>query len=277
MKRKIFLLFFSFFSFLIYAADRKIIDLNNEFGGITEEYTILPSEKDYEQFSKLRIFYDENVIKRKEEFDISDSLKQKTGISIQEAIYKDGIITEYRMNLTEEVFERQGITQVIEILDSDGNTQLIGHSNGRFTAYARANSFVNNYPVYSLDFLDTEFFSDPKDKQNKEDSGNNIFFSAKYNKVRSFVKFTDDFDDLNDLDKTLISEFDKFLGGENSSWVALYTKKTTVESNNKKYTVYLQKNLLPYIKKDMDCLLAYGLIGMSGKFYLIATEFEEVK
>lgn len=277
MKRKVLLLFFSFVSFLIYAADRKVINLKNEFGGITEEYTILPSEKDYEQFSKLIIFYDENDSKRKEAFYLSDSLKQESGIVVQEALYKDGIVTEYRMNLTEEVFERQGITQVIEILDSNGNTKMIGHSNGKFTAYASTTSFVNDYPVYSLDFLDKEFFSDPRYKQKKEGAGDAYFLSSKYRKVRTFVKFTGDLEDLNDVDKTLITKFDKSMGEEDSSWVALYTKKTSVESNNKKYTVFLQKNLLPYIKNNMDCLLAYGVIGLNGKLYLLATEFEEVE
>lgn len=277
MKRKVLLLFFSFVSFLIYAADIKVINLKNEFGGITEEYTILPSEKDYEQFSKLIIFYDENDSKRKEAFYLSDSLKQESGIVVQEALYKDGIVTEYRMNLTEEVFERQGITQVIEILDSNGNTKMIGHSNGKFTAYASATSFVNDYPVYSLDFLDKEFFSDPRYKQKNEGAEDAYFLSSKYRKVRTFVKFTGDLEDLTDVDKTLITKFDKSMGDEDSNWVALYTKKTSVVSNNKKYTVFLQKNLLPYIKNNMDCLLAYGVIGLNGKLYLLATEFEEVE
>lgn len=277
MKKQFLFLLILFCCFFINAAERKVINIKNEFGGVTEEYTILPSEKDYEQFYKLIIFYDENDTKRKEAFYLSDSLKQESGIIVQEAFFKNGIVSEYRMNLTDEVFERQGITQVIEVLDSDGNTKLIGHSNGKFTAYASASSFVNDYPVYSLDFLDKEIFSDPKDKQKKEGSGDAYFLSLKYRKVRTFVKFSGDFEDLNDLDRTLITKFDKSMGDENPDWVALYTKKTTVESNNKKYTVYLQQNLLPYIKNDMDCLLAYGLIGLNGKLYLLATEFEEVE
>lgn len=46
--------------------------------------------------------------------------------------------------------------------------------------------------------------------------------------------------------------------------------------------VYDQDSLIPYLAtpyltKNRECLLAYGIIGHKGKLYLIATEFSEIK
>ena len=56
----------------------------------------------------------------------------------------------------------------------------------------------------------------------------------------------------------------------------LYFKKAYAKSKGKKYTVYIQKNLEPYIKKNLTCLLAYGVIGYNNEHFLISTEFEEL-
>ena len=50
---------------IIHSAEKKISNYVNEYGGITETYIINPTEKDYEQFTEVSFFYDENNQKRR--------------------------------------------------------------------------------------------------------------------------------------------------------------------------------------------------------------------
>lgn len=255
-----------------YAADQKIIRKNNEYGGITEQFTLNPDEKDYEQFSSVINYYDNINILQKRKYILSKKLQEETEILEQDEYYKDGLLSEYHMILTEAAFYEEGITEVIEILNPDGSTKEIGHSNGKFTAYASANSFVNKYPLYRLSYLDHEYFSEAPNR--KDDGKDHYYLSAKYYRARSFVNFNSDFSVLNDFDKKLIDFFADYM--ENPEITSLYTSKTTVKSEDSEYTVYMQQTLQPYIQKDMDCLLVYGVMGCNEKLFLFATEFEEV-
>lgn len=267
------ILFFVFVS-LLFSAETKIINSNNEFSGITIEYLLSADEPQYEQFCKVHVFYDDSEIKRKEIYYVSEKVQKEKGFLTQANIFNDGIITEYIIYLTEKEAAKKGVTILIEKVDANDTVYLYGYSDGNLTAYSDANSFVNNYPLYSLDFIEKEIFESENDKK---DSYN---FSAKYNKARTFVKFSSKPSDMNKLDRDLVSNFTLFMNDPEKAH--LYNKKYQVESNGKKYTVYVQDSLIPYLTtpyltKDGVCLLAYGIIGRKGKLYLIATEFSEVE
>lgn len=153
----------------------------------------------------------------------------------------------------------------------DNTTIEYEYSNGVESAVTKAGSFTLGYPLYSLKFLNDEFAFPKKQKGIK----NRYYTSAVYQFGRSFVQFTDTIQDLNDTDIQVIDYFAKSLS--NPSIVELYTAKTKIEFEGKKYSVYLQKGLVPYIQKDMKCLMAYGLMGFNEELVLFMTEFSEAK
>ena len=270
-KRKIgsvfFLLAFLFSENFIFPAERKVISRQNEFGGITEEHKIQHSEKDFEQFSKLMLFYDAAGNLRKQRYFLSELLQEQTGILIQEECFEDGLAREYKMTLTKSYAKKSGIKEIVEKMNPDGSTLSVGYSDGKNTAWIAGDSFIVGYPPYSLSFLDKEFFSDPDDKKAHENK--RFYYSAKYISAKSFVHFVSDTTELDDSDREMIAFFAKFIG--NDEIARLYTAKTTARSEGRKYTVYIQESLLPYVTKNTTRLIGYGIAGCDGKLSLLLT------
>ena len=259
---------------LAFSSESKVISEKNEFGGITVEYLLATDEPQYEQFYKVDVYYDDLKNKCKEIYYISEKVQNENGFLTQSNIFKDGKIVEYIIQLTEEEATKKGVKTLIEKVDENDKVYIYGYSDGNLTAYSDAKSFVNNYPLYSLDYIEKNFF----ETVNLETAYYNL--SGKYYKARTFVKFSSKSSEMTNLDKDLVSRYSEFLGDPDKA--KLYSKKYQVKSGGKKYTVYMQDALIPflttpYLTKDGECLLAYGIIGHKGKLYLIATEFSEVK
>ena len=104
MKKLIIILITLLLISVAYAADQKIISKNNEYGGITEQFTLNPDEKDYEQFSSVINYYDNINILQKRKYILSKKLQEETEILEQDEYYKDGLLSEYHMILTEAAF-----------------------------------------------------------------------------------------------------------------------------------------------------------------------------
>lgn len=267
MNKNFFILILFILSSFCYAAEKKISDYNNEFGGITETFILLPDEKDYEQFTEVSFFYDKNNQKNKVIYNLSSTVEEKTGYSQQIEIFADGKLSEYRMIFSNSGIKKYGIQEIIEKIDNQNRTSEIWYSNGAGVAKVSANSFTLNYPLYSLSYLEEVFgFEESKNAL--------ISISARYNLARSFVHFNGEYENLNENDKKAIESFGEFLS--NKSLIDLYTVKSTVYSDGKEYTVYIQKNILPYLKKNMDFLMAYGVMGLKDNLVLLMTEFNEI-
>lgn len=252
----------------LFAAEKKLLESKNEYGGETVEFTIYPEEKDYEQFSKVLFFYDEGNNKRKTVYYLSDKVQQESGYELQEEFYENGSPVEYRMHFSPAQAKMRGITTLIE---KTSLPDYLIYTDGSRTVYSNMKSFVHNYPILTLSYLEEEYFSDaPSNKTDKD----RYYASAKYFKARSFVSFCSDFSEINDFDRELISRYSLFLN--NPDMEKLYEKKAFVKSEGKQYTVYIQKNLEPYIQKGLTCLLAYGIIGFNEELFLISAEFEEL-
>lgn len=73
------------------------------------------------------------------------------------------------------------------------------------TAYSDAKSFVNNYPLYSLIFLEKVIFETENDKKDNE------ILSAEYNKARTFTKNFTKPSYMNKIDRDLVRDFSRFL------------------------------------------------------------------
>ena len=252
---------------IIHSAEKKISNYVNEYGGITETYIINPTEKDYEQFTEVSFFYDENNQKRRTVYNLSTVIEEQTGYSQQEEIYSNGKMIAYKMIFSKAGQKKYGVKEITEIINENNETSELWYSNGEGIAKTSTNSFTLNYPLYSLSFLEKEF-------EINENKSSFFAVSAKYNLVRTFVHFKGEYSELNKDDKKAIDSFGEFLS--NKSLNDLYTIKSTVVSEGKEYTVYVQKNLVPYLKKDMDFLMAYGVMVLKGNIVLFMTEFSEI-
>ena len=267
------LLFFISVS-LLFSSESKIINENNEFGGVTVEYMLAADEPQYEQFYKVDVFYDNLKIKRKEVYYVSEKVQNENGFLTQDSIFTDGRIVEYRIHFTEKEAAKKGVKILIEKVDANDKVFMYGFSDGKLTAYSDANSFVNTYPVYSLDYLEKEWFEDESTRSAY------YSFSVKYYKAKTFVKILPKSSEMTNLDKDLVRKYCESLGDIDKA--KLYSKKYQAESGGKKYTVYMQDTLVPYLTaphltKDGDCMLVYGIIGHKDDLYLIATEFLEAE
>ena len=248
----------------------------NEFGGITVEYTFIPLEPQYEDFCKMQVFYDDSDTRRKEVYYLSEKKQDEKGILSQTNVYNNGKIEEYRIQLTEHEAAKKGVSILIEKVDEDDAVYAYGYSDGYVTAYSFIDSFVSDYPLYSLNYIEKQMLPPEKD------SGKKAVYrlSAKFKKARTFVRFSPEVSEMTDADRELVSKFTLFLNDPDKA--ELYNKKYQVESGGKMYTVYVQDSLVPFLTpphltEDGACLLAYGTIGYNDKLYLIATEFSEIR
>lgn len=249
----------------MYSAEKQISSTKNEFGGVTETFILDSSDRDYDQFTQVLFLYDENGQRRKAVYTFSPSVEKETGYSFQEEFYENGKITAYRMIFSEEASKKRGVKEIIEKLNEQGQTTELWYSNGNGYARTSVDSFTLNYPLYSLSFLEGMFdLSDP----------HAITMSAAYKLARTFVHLKGGYSDLNEDDIEAISLFGEFLS--NPDMADLYTCKSTVTSEGKEYTVYIQESILPYLQDDMDFLLAYGVMGLHGELVLLMTEFSEI-
>ncbi len=252
------------------------LDTCNEFGGITVEYTFIPLELQYENFCKMQVFYDDSDTRRKEVYYLSEKMREEKDILSQTYIYNNGKIEEYRIQLTENEAAKKGVSILIKKVDEDDVVYAYGYSDGDVTAYSFVDSFVSDYPLYSLNYIEKQMLPSEKDSGKKS-----VYrLSARFKKARTFVRFSPEVSDMTDADRELVSKYTLFLNDPDKA--ELYNKKYQVESGGKMYTVYVQDSLVPYLTtphltEDGACLLAYGTIGYNDKLYLIATEFSEIR
>lgn len=261
---------------LSFSFGSETLDTCNEFGGITVEYTFIPLEPQYESLCKMQVFYDDSDSKRKEVYYLSEKTQDEKGILTQTNVYNKGKIEEYRIQLTENEAAKKGVSILIEKVDEADAVYAYGYSDGDVTAYSSADSFVSDYPLYSLNYIEKQMLPPATSTGKKA-----VYrLSAKYKKARTFVRFFPEASEMTSDDRELVSKYTLFLNDPDKA--ELYNKKYQVESGGKVYTVYVQDSLIPYLTppyltEDGACLLAYGTIGYNDKLYLIATEFSEIQ
>lgn len=271
-----FCFFYIIFLNLIFSAEPKTINQNNEYNGITLEYNLSTDEPQYKQFTKVQVFYDNSNNKRKEIYYLSETLQKNNGYLTQTNIFNEGKIVEYVVQLTEEEAAKKGVSILIEKMDANNTCYSLGFSNGKLTAYTSSDSFMNNYQLFALDYLENQIYS----SENEKKQNNQYLLSAKYFKARTFVKVKSPTTDMSKKDKEIVYYYSKFLNDPDKA--SLYNKKIKVESKGKQYTAFVQDSLIPYLKtpyltEDGDCLLAYGVLGYDDELFLIAIDFAEVQ
>lgn len=275
MKKKLFLFYFMMIVQLVlastsFASDKKIISNKNEFGGQTIEYTVLPTESDYEQFYKVVWYGDASGNEKIIEYQLSSKVQEECGYAIQQEIYEEGCLVEYRMTLTKDESKKKGIKSISEKLDYSGNVSKVGYSNGKWSVYTESSSFANKYDAWSLPYIRKQCsLENPKSKDN-----NIFYYSEQYNAGRSFVSVVSNFEDLDDNDRMTINHY--ALCVDRPEIVNYFVGKVTVKSEGQKYTVFIHEDLVPFIKKGLNCFLTYGLVGRNDKLYLLSMKIDEL-
>ena len=250
-----------------FGAERIVLDGKNAYNGVSEKYVFHEDDEQFKQYQSVVIDFDENEVKRKILYCLSEPLQKESGFEYQEEIYENGIVTEYRCIFSDKEFAKRGIRCQIEKVDASDKPYMYGFSDGAHTAYFPADFFLIQYPCYNLKYLSALFFSADGAK------GNRYVFSNKLAKGATFVKIVSDVEPLSNYDAGHVVKFSKFVGNEQVA--EIYNCKVRVSAAGKEYTAYIQKNFAPGIKKNMGCLLAYCTMGFNENLYLFATAFVE--
>lgn len=255
----------------LFASDKKVVSNKNEFGGQTVEYTVLPTESDYDQFYKVIWYGDSAGNEKVIEYQLSDKVQKESGYSVQKEIYEDGCLVEYQMTYTKAEAKIRGVNSIYEKLNAYGNVSFIGFSNGKWTSYTDATTYAVKYPVLSLSYVKKQCkLEKPKSKDQ-----NVFYFSETYSAGRSFATVVSDMEDLDETDIMTINHYAKCVGREDIS--ELFVGKVTVKSDGQKYTLYVQDELRSYMKNGLNCFLTYGIIGRNDKLYLLSMDFDDVQ
>lgn len=255
----------------IVSEERIILTDQNTYGGRTIKYVLSPQDKYGDQIKNMYYFYDNKEIITEVLYEFNESKANDFGFKNQREIYRNGIISEYKLEVTDKEKKIKGISWQIERVDSQGNIYEYEYSDGVNTAKSNPQSFVINYPFYSLPYLEEVLFEDYEENKN----GDVYTFSMVYWKARTFIEFVSDPVIVNESDKNKVNIYLSHLNQQ--QYTENYSHKVNIKYFNKQYTCYLQSNFVKYIKKNDKCLLTYQLMGINKDLIILATEFNEIE
>lgn len=273
MKKRLIMLLLFYFLIVFCATglDKSILTDVNIYGGKTIKYVLSPLDKYGDQIQVSYYLY--NAINDLKEVihEFTDLKADNFGFKNQREKYENGSITEYKLELTDKEKEIQGISWQIDKVDSEGNIYMFEYSDGLNIARSNSQSFVVNYPFYTLPYLEEVLFESYEENEN----GDVNTLSAKYWRARTFIEFVSDPVSVDEIDKGKIHLYlSRFNQQENTN---VYSHKIEIEYRKKKYICYLQNSFVEYITKNDKCLLTYQFMGINKELVILATEFDEIE
>jgi hypothetical protein len=255
----------------ISSVEKKVSPEVNIYGGRTIEYILSPHDQYGDQIKRSYYFYNNNdeLVEIFHEF--TDSKANEFGFKNQSERFKAGVVTEFKLELTDDSKKIKGISWQIERVDAEDNIYEYEYSDGINRAKSNGQSFVVNYPFYTLPYLEEILFEDYEENKN----GDAYTFSAEFWKSRTFIEFTTNPIPINENDRKKVYLYLGHLGQEQHTDV--YSHKIKVKYLDKEYNCYLQNNFVNYIKENDKCLLTYQLMGINKELILLATEFDTIE
>lgn len=270
MKKTFFVILFCLITiFYVTGEEKTVLSEINVYGGKTIQYVFSPQDKYGDDIRFSYYLYNQKNELMEVIYEFTDTKANDFGYKSQSEKYKNKIVTEYKLELTDEAKKIQGILWKIERVDSNDTIYEYEYFDGVNIAKSNAQSFVENYPFYTLPYLEEVLFEDYE--ENKK--GNMHTFSAKYTKSRTFIEFSSDPVLVNERDREIIDLYFRKSGQQ--QYTDLYSHKVSIKYLNKEYTCYLQNNFVEYIKKNDKCLLTYVFMGLNKDLILLAVEFSE--
>src|SRR5574344_930178 len=105
----------------IVSEERIILTDQNTYGGRTIKYVLSPQDKYGDQIKNMYYFYDNKEIITEVLYEFNESKANDFGFKNQSEIYRNGIISEYKLEVTDKEKKIKCISWQIESVYSQGN------------------------------------------------------------------------------------------------------------------------------------------------------------
>jgi len=254
------------------ASQKKILTVNNFYGGKTILLQLEPQDEEYGFLEKALLFYDDKGILRKAVYSVGKEKSEESGITRQIEDYdKYGKKLFYEVYYSGKMAEQKGVTHLIEILDEYGNTVLIKYYRDKILMVQTPPEDENRYPFSRLSYI-TSQYSIFKDKT----SGKEHYVIGAYGlmRARSFVRYLNQIKPIDETDKKYLDYWRK-IDPLAQTITPLYSSKILVEEDGKNYWILFQDSLIKHLK-DNQWLTVYYYIGqVNERMMFIATRFDD--
>jgi hypothetical protein len=269
MKRLFFIVFLVLCIVLnVFSEQINTIEEQNIYGGRTFERIYDVNEQAQLNYSRTTQYFNSEDKIVKIVATPTNAFIDGTGMREQINYYKNGIIEKYEKFFTEQFKITYCFNRLIEEVNIYGETtRRIWYNND--TLLDISEPVNDRFVFYDIEYMEDEYFRDYLPSE----TGDVISLSARYFRIKSVVKFSTEFFELDANDflnmRTLASAF----GFQDMAH--LYSKKIKVYSNNRWYWLYVQTQLEQYIN-GQNATIRYYPIGKNKELYLICVGFYDI-
>jgi hypothetical protein len=254
-----------FVVFCVFSEEVNILEEKNEYGGRTVERIYNQYEQAIVNTARRIEYFDHRNVLAKMIVTTNDTVAADTGIREQIQYYENGNVEKYEMFFTDVHVRQRGYNRMIEkMAPNDVVDWTFWYNNDMLLDASRGSD--NSFQFYNVEFIDDEFLTgyEPNER------GDVISTSGRYYRLRSVIRFDTEPVDLESHDFMLMNAFAGTFGLQNFS--ALYTKKVRVYSQNRSYWLYLQTQLIQFVK-GQNATIRYYPISRNGELHLICVGF----
>ena len=273
MKKTIIFILFVLLAANIFPEKVKTLKGVNIYGGETIEITIDKKDIETEKYSKMTQYYDNEKNIVKVVAILAPSIVKERGIIEQINYYKDKNIVKYEMKYSKAFQKNHDYNRVVEEV---GDNEVIVR-----TIWYRDNDIIDviDYPedtarfqFYTMQYIEKELQLVLKET---DGDNNSIVISAKYDRIRSLVKFDTKMFDLEKEEITLIQHLGMTFGND-PNFQRYYRKKVQVYSGNKKYWLFVQ---IPWEDqvKGQEVTIKYYPVLWKKQLYIMGIGFFEIQ
>lgn len=199
-------------------------------------------------------------------------IQEERDLVSQEEIYSSTqSVEKYIMSYTTAYTERSGIDKHIEYMNANDELQYVEYyCNNRLLFKEKDFETEKRFSFYRLEYLKKLMYEGFKDVPDEK----NYLFSARYQAGRSFVKFTGNPVDMDEIDLDYVNTYFSAIGKK--QFISLYHKKVLVEENGKQYYIMFQDSLLQHIEAGKKAAVYYYLGVVDDRFQLLAIGFTDM-
>lgn len=266
------------FNFFIFSVQEKVIEEKNIYNGKTTEIVYKKFQAPAKKIKKVLKYYDENNRIVKVDQYLSDELIKEREIIRQIDYYNiNGIIEKYEILYHEDKVKVGNIDRIVEYVDERDKVIKVEHYyNDKLIHIDNSPGLIKdnmNYQFMTLSF--SKNFVLDANKLKSADTDFFYLFDMKYLRGRTYVKYLNKIEDMNEIDYNYLNAWCKTLNADNIK--KLYKRKILVEENNEQYWVLMQDQLFDYLKEEKEILLYYYLGGLNENVMLISVGFIDKK
>jgi hypothetical protein len=228
---------------------------NNLIGDTIKEVIFQPNDEEYKQFMKHTFFYNERNELIKVETYLSDIFSEEKGYFKQTEIIKEGFAYSFEMIFTEKNTEITGIKKRIDYVDKNDNITYIEFTFDNSRKYKIDGKYIKVLDKFKISKMNK--YLNIYNELQLEDK---IFsIEAPIFSGMSNVENTNQIVKIDEKEKDLIKKWQQAHKLNDIS--EKYNNKIKVKENDKEYWVFIQDNVIKFIKDFDSILLYYYYIG----------------